>query len=257
MKLIFEKGAPGRQGVVPPECNVPDQVAIPDEYLRAESAALPEVSELDVVRHFTELARRNFGVDSGFYPLGSCTMKYHPKVCEEVAGYEGFRGLHPLLPQLRLGGTLTQGALEVLHHLSQLLCEITGMAAFTLQPLAGAHGELTGMMIIARYHRVRGNPKTKVIVPDSAHGTNPASARIAGYDVVTVPSDEAGLMDMAAFKHVLGLDVAAVMLTCPNTLGLFNPSIREVTDLAPAVGALAPGPWGCVGNWWSTCPSPW
>jgi len=238
VNLIFEKGAAGRRGVVPPECDVPDEVAIPEEYLRAESAALPEVSELDVVRHFSELARRNFGVDSGFYPLGSCTMKYNPKVCEEVAGCEGFRDLHPLLPQLRLGGTLTQGALEVLHHLSQLLCEITGMAAFTLQPLAGAHGELTGMMIIARYHRVRGNPKTKVIVPDSAHGTNPASARIAGYDVVTVPSDEGGLMDMAAFKHALGLDVAAVMLTCPNTLGLFNPNIREVTDLAHAVGAL-------------------
>ncbi|MCK4299286.1 MAG: aminomethyl-transferring glycine dehydrogenase subunit GcvPB [Planctomycetes bacterium] len=238
MRLIFEKGAPGRRGVVPPECDVPEEVPIPEEYLRGERAALPEVSELDVVRHFGELARRNFGLDSGFYPLGSCTMKYNPKVCEEVAGYEGFRDLHPLLPQLRLGGTLTQGALEVLHHLSELLCEITGLAAFTLQPLAGAHGELTGMMIIARYHQAQGNPKTKVLVPDSAHGTNPASAAIAGYQVVTVPSDREGLMDVDAFKRALGLDVAAVMLTCPNTLGLFNPRIREVADLAHGVGAL-------------------
>ena len=238
MKLIFEKGAPGRRGVVPPECDVPDELPIPGEYLRREPAALPEVSELDVVRHFAELARGNFGVDSGLYPLGSCTMKYNPKVCETVAGYEGFRDLHPLLPQLRLGGTLTQGALEVLHHLGELLCEITGLAAFTLQPLAGAHGELTGMMIIACYHKARGHPKTKVLVPDSAHGTNPASAAIAGYDVVTVPSDDQGLMDMDEFKHALGLDVAAVMLTCPNTLGLFNPRIREVADLAHAVGAL-------------------
>jgi len=237
-RLIFEKGAPGRCGVVPPECDVPEEVPIPAEYLRSEPAALPEVSELDVVRHFTELARRNFGVDSGFYPLGSCTMKYNPKVCDEVADYDGFRNLHPLLPQLRLGGTLTQGALEVLHHLGELLCEITGMAAFTLQPLAGAHGELTGLMIIARYHRTHGNPKTKVLVPDSAHGTNPASARIAGYEVVTVPSDPQGLMDMDAFKRALGLDVAAVMLTCPNTLGLFNPRIAEVAELAHTVGAL-------------------
>jgi glycine dehydrogenase subunit 2 len=238
VKLIFEKGAPNRRGVVPPECDVPDEVPIPEEFLRQKPAALPEVSELEVVRHFTELASRNFGVDSGFYPLGSCTMKYNPKVGEEVANDEGFRYLHPLLPQLRLGGTLTQGALEVLHHLGELLCEITGMAAFTLQPLAGAHGELTGMMIVARYHQTQRSAKTKVIVPDSAHGTNPASARIAGYQVVTVSSDDAGLMDMDAFRHALGLDVAAVMLTCPNTLGLFNPRIREVADLAHGVGAL-------------------
>jgi glycine dehydrogenase subunit 2 len=238
VKLIFEKGAPGRRGVVPPECDVPLEVAIPQRYLRREQAPLPEVSELDVVRHFTQLAQRNVGVDSTFYPLGSCTMKYNPKVCEQVADAEGFRGLHPLLPQLRLGGTLTQGALEVLHHLGELLAEITGMAAFTLQPLAGAHGELTGMMIIARYHRSRGNPKTKVLVPDSAHGTNPASAALAGYTVVTVPSDERGLMDFAAFERALGLDVAAVMLTEPNTLGLFNPRIHEVAELAHSVGAL-------------------
>ncbi len=238
MKLIFEKGAPGRRGVLPPECDVPEEVSLPEGYLRTEPAPLPEVSELDVVRHFTELARRNFGVDSGFYPLGSCTMKYNPKFTEQVAGYEGFRDLHPLLPQLRLGGMLTQGALEVLYHLGELLSEITGMAAFTLQPLAGAHGELTGMMIIARYQKARGSTKTKVIVPDSAHGTNPASAALAGYRVVTVPSDGEGLMDMSAFEKALGLDVGAVMLTCPNTLGLFNPRIREVADLAHAVGAL-------------------
>jgi len=238
MKLIFEKGAPGRRGVVPPECEVPEELPIPEKYLRRRPAQLPEVSELDVVRHFTELSTRNFGVDSGFYPLGSCTMKYNPKVCEEVTNYDGFRNLHPLLPQLRLGGMLTQGALEVLYQLGQLLCEVTGMAAFTLQPLAGAHGELTGMMIIARYHKSHGGSKTKVLVPDSAHGTNPASARIAGYQVVTVPSDAEGLMDLEAFEHALGLDVAAVMLTCPNTLGLFNPRIHEIAELAHSVGAL-------------------
>ena len=238
MKLIFEKGAPGRCGANLPESHLPLKVDLPPEYLREVDAALPELSELDVVRHFTELSRRNFGVDCGFYPLGSCTMKYNPKLCEEISSYEGFRELHPLLPQLRIGGMLTQGALQVLHELERLLCEITGMAAFTMQPLAGAHGELTGVMLIAAYHRATGARKTKVIVPDSAHGTNPASAAIGGFKVVPVTSDENGLMGLEALREALDDEVAAVMLTCPNTLGLFNPHIKEIADLTHEAGGL-------------------
>jgi len=238
VKLVFEKGAPGRSGANLPEMEVPDDVRLPPELLRDRDAQLPEMSELDVVRHFTELSRRNFGVDCGFYPLGSCTMKYNPKLGEEVAAEPGFRELHPLLPQLRIGGMLTQGALEVLHELERLLCEITGMAAFTMQPLAGAHGELTGIMLIAAYHRAVGNHKTKVIVPDSAHGTNPASAAIGGYTVVPVASDPDGFMDLGEFREILDGDVAAVMLTCPNTLGLFNPNIGKIADLTHEAGGL-------------------
>jgi len=238
VKLIFEQGAPGRHGANLPELDLPDEVDIPARCLRDHDAALPEVSELDVVRHFTELSRRNFGVDCGFYPLGSCTMKYNPKFCEAVGNIEGFRELHPLLPQLRIGGMLTQGALQVLHDLERLLCEITGMSAFTMQPLAGAHGELTGVMLIAAYHRAMGRKKTKVIVPDSAHGTNPASAAIGGFKVVPVPSDARGFMDLDAFRAALDGQVAAVMLTCPNTLGLFNPHIQEIADMTHDAGGL-------------------
>nr|MBC8218731.1 aminomethyl-transferring glycine dehydrogenase subunit GcvPB [Planctomycetota bacterium] len=169
MKLIFEKSAAGRRGVRTAPTDVP-RISIRTDLLRQEPANLPELSELDVVRHFTELSRRNFGVDNNFYPLGSCTMKYNPKVAEHIASYPGFADLHPLLPQLRMGGMLTQGALRVLHEIDLLLREITGMARFTTQPLAGAHGELTGMMIMAAYHREQGNKKTTVLIPDSAHG---------------------------------------------------------------------------------------
>jgi glycine cleavage system P protein (glycine dehydrogenase) subunit 2 len=238
VKLIFEKGSPGRYGASLPELKLTPDVALPDELCREKDAELPETSELDVVRHFTELSRRNFGVDCGFYPLGSCTMKYNPKSGEEVANLEGFRDLHPLLPQLRIGGMLTQGALQVLYDLERLLCEITGMAAFTMQPLAGAHGELTGVMLIAAYHRAMGAKKTKIIVPDSAHGTNPASAAIGGFSVVPVPSDENGFMDLDKFRAALDDEVAAVMLTCPNTLGLFNPHIKDIADLTHEAGGL-------------------
>ncbi|HOK67061.1 MAG TPA: hypothetical protein PLV55_09630, partial [Anaerohalosphaeraceae bacterium] len=183
MKLVFEKSSAGRRGLRIPKSDVPTSIHLKKEYLRAQPAALPELSELDVVRHFTELSRRNYGVDTNFYPLGSCTMKYNPKVCERIASYPGFAHLHPLLPQLRGGGMLTQGALEVLYETDLMLREICGMAAFTMQPMAGAHGELTGIMMMAAYHRDRGNHKTTVLVPDSAHGTNPASAAIAGYTV--------------------------------------------------------------------------
>ena len=239
MKLLFEKSVPGRRGVCPGPSDVPTSVNIKDDLLRDRSAALPELSELDVVRHFTELSRRNFGVDTNFYPLGSCTMKYNPKVAERIATYPGFAHLHPLLPQLRMGGMLTQGALAILYEMDLLLREITGMAGFTMQPMAGAHGELTGMMIMAAYHRDKGNKKTILLAPDSAHGTNPASAAIAGYRVVSIPSDSDGVMDLAALKQALNDEVAGVMLTCPNTLGLFNPHIREICDLIHSVDGLA------------------
>ncbi len=238
MKLIFEKSVPGRRGVrvIPKDVSRP--VPIKQELLRETPAELPELSELDVVRHFTELSRRNFGVDNGFYPLGSCTMKYNPKATERVAHYPGFAYLHPLLPQLPGGQMRVQGALEVLHEMDRLLREICGMAAFTMQPLAGAHGELTGVMIIAAYHADRGNDKTTILIPDSAHGTNPASAAIAGYDVKTIPSDEQGVMDLDALAGAIDEKTAGVMLTCPNTLGLFNPRIKEIADRVHAVDGL-------------------
>jgi len=238
MKLIFEKSVPGRRAVRTDPTDVP-RISIESDLLRQEPASLPELSELDVVRHFTELSHRNFGVDSNFYPLGSCTMKYNPKVAEHVAAYPGFADLHPLLPQLQMGGMLTQGALRVLHETDLLLRELTGMAGFTMQPLAGSHGELTGMMIMAAYHREQGNKKTTVLIPDSAHGTNPASAAIAGYKVVSIPSNENGVMDIEAVKQHLNDEVAGLMLTCPNTLGLFNPHVKDICDLIHGVDGLA------------------
>jgi len=239
MKLIFEKSVPGRTGVLPGPSDVPTSVNIREDLLRERSAEIPELSELDVIRHFTELSRRNFGVDTNFYPLGSCTMKYNPKVSERIATYPGFAHLHPLLPQLRMGGMLTQGALAILYEMDLLLREITGMAGFTMQPLAGAHGELTGMMIMAAYHRDKGNNKSIVLAPDSAHGTNPASAAIAGYRVVSIPSTEDGDMDIDALKRELSDEVAGIMLTCPSTLGLFDPRIKEICDLVHSVDGLA------------------
>jgi glycine dehydrogenase subunit 2 len=239
MKLIFEKSVPGRRGVRPAKSDVPTTVDIKKELLRENDAQLAELSELDVVRHFTELSRRNFGVDTNFYPLGSCTMKYNPKVAERIAAFPGFADLHPLMPQLRMGGLLTQGALKVLYGMDMLLLEITGMAGFTMQPLAGAHGELTGIMIIAAYHRDKGNKKTTILIPDSAHGTNPASAAIAGYKVVTVPSNKDGVMDLDALKSMVNDETAGLMLTCPNTLGIFNPHIKEICDIIHSVDGLA------------------
>ncbi len=238
MKLIFEKTVTGRRGVTISPSDVPTSINLKPKLLRSRPANLPELSELDVVRHFTELSRRNFGVDTNFYPLGSCTMKYNPKVTERIAAYPGFSHLHPLLPQLRRGGILTQGALRVLYETELMLREITGMAAFTMQPMAGAHGELTGIMIMAAYHRDRGNPKTTILIPDTAHGTNPASAAIAGYTVKTVPSDAHGWMDLQALKGMLGTDVAGVMMTCPNTLGLFDPNVRTICEMVHAVDGL-------------------
>ena len=184
MELIFEKSRPGRRGFSLPACDVPERETeemIPDKFRRHSPPSLPCLGELDVVRHYLDLSNCNLGVDTTFYPLGSCTMKYNPKVNEAIAYLDGFLRLHPFLPQLDRGGMFTQGAFQVMYELERLLCEISGMSAFTLHPMAGAHGELTGMMCIAAYHRDKGNSKTEVLIPDEAHGTNPSSAAIAGY----------------------------------------------------------------------------
>lgn len=238
MRLIFEQGSPGRRGYRLPRPDVPESAPLPARFCRGTSPDLPAVSELDVVRHYTRLSRLNFSVDGNFYPLGSCTMKYNPKFTEKIASHPGFLTLHPLLPQLLGGGMLAQGSLEVLWRVQNLLAEITGMDAVTTQPMAGAHGELTGVMIMAAYHRANGDRRRYIIVPDSSHGTNPATASIAGYEVRVIPTDAAGGMDMHAYRAALSPEVAGVMLTCPNTLGLFDPNIREICDLAHAAGAL-------------------
>ncbi len=239
MKLIFEKSQKGRTGILPGESDIKESFELDSSLMRSEPLDLCELSELDVVRHFTNLSKKNFGVDDNFYSLGSCTMKYNPKVTELIASCGGFANIHPLMPQLRGGGILTQGALGVLYEMDLMLREIAGMDAFTLQPLAGAHGELTGMMIMAAYHKKQGNHKTHVLVPDSAHGTNPASAAIAGYDVKVVPGNEDGVMDLDAFREMVNEETAGVMLTCPNTLGIFNPHIKEICDIIHSVDGLA------------------
>ncbi len=238
MQLIFEKSRPGRTGFKIQKKDVPATAKLPENLMRKTDTGLPEVSELDVIRHFSGLANMNFCVDTNFYPLGSCTMKYNPKFTEKAADFEGFREVHPLLPQLMGGGVLTQGCLEILYNMEMLLNEITGMDAFTMQPLAGAHGELTGAMIIAAYHKSRKNNKKYVLVPDSSHGTNPASAAIAGFDVIVIPSDKDGVMDINEYGKHLGEDVAGVMLTCPNTLGILNPRVKEICEMGHKAGAL-------------------
>ena len=238
MKLIFEKSKPGRQGFKQPVSDVPVKGLIAQQYLREKEAPLPEMSELDVVRHFTQLSQRNFSVDANFYPLGSCTMKYNPKFTEKAAALAGFAELHPLLPQLRSGEKYVQGALEVLYDAEKWLCEITGMKAFTMQPLAGAHGELTGVMLIAAYHKAKGNKKKFIIIPDSAHGTNPASAAVAGYEIVSVPSNKEGGMDIAKLKAVLTSECAGLMMTSPDTHGVFNSHVTEIAELVHAVDGI-------------------
>ncbi len=237
--VIFDKSVEGRRGVVLPGCDVQEPDAIPAGYCRKQPAELCELSELDVIRHFTALSRKNFGVDNGFYPLGSCTMKYNPKALEVIAGIDGFARLHPFLPQLRHGGMLVQGALRVVWELEKLLCEITGMTACTMQPLAGAHGELTGMMLVAAYHRKKGNRKKIVLIPDEAHGTNPSSAAIAGFETRPVPTcQSSGMLDIAALEKLLTDEVAAIMVTNPNTLGIFNSKIERVAEIAHRHDAL-------------------
>jgi len=237
MKLIFEKSAEGRRAARFPRPAANARL-ISAKLLRDKPADIPQLPESEVVRHFTGLSRLNFSVDTCFYPLGSCTMKYNPKACEFVASLPGFAQIHPLWPQLRHGGQLTQGALRLLYETERLLSEITGMAEFTLQPLAGAHGELTGTMLIAAYHRARGNKKTKIIIPDSAHGTNPASAALAGYEVVSIPSNSRGTVDLAGLKAAVNDETAGMMLTNPNTLGLFEPDVEEIASIIHAVDGL-------------------
>lgn len=235
--LIFEQSSTGRGAVSLPVCDVPEislENLFPQEMVREEAPELPEVAEVDVVRHFTRLSTFNHGVDTGFYPLGSCTMKYNPKVNEMLARLPGFANLHPYQPE-----ELTQGALQLMYELQQDLAEIAGMDEFTLQPAAGAHGEMTGILIIKAYHEHRRDKKrTKVIVPDSAHGTNPATAAMAGYEIVQVRSDERGGVDIEELRKVANDEVAALMLTNPNTLGLFDENITEIAKIIHAVGGL-------------------
>lgn len=238
MQLMFEKSRPGRRAVAFDPLDVPE-ATLPAVLCRKDAAALPELSEIDVVRHFTHLSQRNFGIDSHFYPLGSCTMKYNPKIAELVAAMPGFAGLHPHLSSAPVYEDAVQGAYALIHDLEALLAEISGMKAASLQPIAGAHGELTGTLLIAAYHRDHGNThKRTILIPDSAHGTNPASAAIAGFDIVEVPSCRKGVVDFDALKAALDDSVAGIMLTCPNTHGLFEPQVHEIARLAHKVDAL-------------------
>lgn len=233
-KTIFELSHPGRRGYHIADTGCPESEPLPQGLLRADAPRLPEVDEPTIVRHYTNMSANNFGVDSGFYPLGSCTMKYNPKINEEMAALPRMSALHPNQPE-----STVQGALEAYHTLQQLLSEIGGMSEFTLNPFAGAHGELTGLMVIRAYHRSRGDHgRTKVIVPDSAHGTNPASAAVAGLKVVEVKSRPDGTVDVDDLRALLDDSVAAVMLTNPNTLGIFETHIPEIAEAVHAAGAL-------------------
>ncbi len=236
-KLIFEMSQPGRMACSLPESDVPEidlGALIPEQLLREAPPALPEVGEVDVIRHFTRLSQLNHGVDSGFYPLGSCTMKYNPKVNEDAARMSGFSKVHPYQP-----AETVQGCLELLYKTDQMLSEITGMERVSLQPAAGAHGEMSGLMIIKAYHESKGDfSRKKLIIPDSAHGTNPASAAVVGFDVVEVKSDAQGMVNVEALKAVLSNEIAGLMLTNPNTLGLFDSSIHIIADLVHQAGGL-------------------
>ena len=231
MKLIFEKGAPGQHLTLMPACDVPEAAL---SRPRTEPLELPHVSETELTRHYTALAKRVHGVNDGFYPLGSCTMKYNPKINEDMAALPGFSQIHPLQPE-----ETVQGCLEVLHESEKLLGEITGMDAMTFQPAAGAHGEFTGLLLIKAYHARRNDAaRTKIIVPDSAHGTNPASAVMAGFTVVNIPSGPDGCVDVEALREAVGADTAGLMLTNPNTVGIFDKNILEITKIVHDAGGL-------------------
>ncbi len=235
-KLIFELGETGRVGYSLPKNELPsyNMASLPDNLKRETEMALPEVDELSVVRHYTNMSNNNFGVDTGFYPLGSCTMKYNPKINEEISGLPSFASLHPLQSI-----DTVQGALEVYYNLQRSLSEISGLSEFTLNPFAGAHGELTGLMVIRAYHNSKGDFKrVKVIVPDSAHGTNPASAAVCGLQVVQVKSLADGTVDVEDLKAHLDDTVAAIMMTNPNTLGIFERNIPEIAKLVHDCGGL-------------------
>ncbi|MBN1380394.1 MAG: aminomethyl-transferring glycine dehydrogenase subunit GcvPB [Deltaproteobacteria bacterium] len=235
MELIFEKSRPGRTAFTLPHCDVPeiDVADVIDKGLLREDIDLPEVSEIDLIRHYTRLSQRNFGVDLGFYPLGSCTMKYNPKINEEVAALPAFTELHPYAPI-----EFSQGSLRLMYELNRYLCEICGMAAFTLQPAAGAHGEMTGVMIIKKYFEKKGEARQTVLIPDTAHGTNPASSALCGFQIATVRSDQDGGIDINHLNERMTADVAGLMLTNPNTLGLFERRIEAVAEIVHAKGGL-------------------
>ena len=233
MKLLFEQSKTGRGMDYLPEVKT-GNARPTGSYARVSKPRLPEISEVDLSRHYTQLAKQTHGVNDGFYPLGSCTMKYNPRVDEAAASLRGFTDIHPLQPLKTV-----QGALEVLYKAEKLLCEITGMDAMTFEPAAGAHGEYTGLLLIRRYHQDRHDEKrVNIIVPDSAHGTNPASAAMAGFKVVNIPSDANGGVDLSALRNAVGEDTAGLMLTNPNTLGLFDPNILEITKIVHEAGGL-------------------
>lgn len=236
-KIIFEISRPGRTGYNLPDLDVDDlklDSVIPSEYLNNEELDLPELSEVDVVRHYTNLSMKNYGLDTGMYPLGSCTMKYNPKINEEMAGLEGFRDLHPYQ-----GDGCTQGALKLMYDLANDLAEISGMDGATLQPAAGAHGELTGVLLIRAYHEARGDMnRNKMIIPDSAHGTNPATCSMGGFTPIEIKSDANGLVDLEALEAAMTEEVAGLMLTNPNTLGLFDKNIEKIAEIVHRKGGL-------------------
>lgn len=233
MKLIYERSCTGHASSLLPDCDVP-VYDLPQNMKREKNAYLPEVSEIELGRHYTELAKQVHGVNDGFYPLGSCTMKYNPRINEEIAALSGFTDIHPLQ-----GESSVQGCLEVLSRTEKALAEITGMDRMTLLPAAGAHGEYTGLLLIRAYHLANHDTKrTKIIVPDSAHGTNPASAVMAGFQVVNIASDANGCVDLESLKAAVGEDTAGLMLTNPNTVGLFDPNIGEITRIVHEAGGL-------------------
>jgi glycine dehydrogenase subunit 2 len=236
-KLIFEVSREGRKAYTLPKLDVEEislESSIPTNLIRKSQANLPSVSEVDVVRHFTNLSTKNYGVDTGFYPLGSCTMKYNPKLNEDMTTIPGLNNIHPYQPECTV-----QGSLEMMHKLDGMLAEISGMDRVTLQPAAGAHGELAGLMIIKAYHQKRGDlHRTKIIVPDSAHGTNPATAAVAGFEIVEIKSNKDGAVDLEALKEAIDGNLAGLMLTNPSTLGLFEKSIKEIASLIHDNGGL-------------------
>lgn len=234
-EIIFEKSKSGTRGVKLPEAGIEFDINkyISSDLIRQNNLNLPEVTELDVMRHFINLSRKNFSVDTVFYPLGSCTMKYNPKINELAANLDGFTNIHPMQDE-----STVQGALQLMYELQEQLKIITGLDAISLQPAAGAQGELAGMMIVKAYFEKKGEKRTKVIIPDSAHGTNPASAKMCGFDIVEIKSNSSGLVDINELKKVLNNDVAALMMTNPNTLGLFEENIQEISKLMHDAGAL-------------------
>ena len=234
--LLFEMGSPGRTAYSLPKCDVPEvelEAILPATEIRNPIDNLPELTELDVVRHFTRLSQWNFSIDTNFYPLGSCTMKYNPKVNNETANLSGFAQHHPYTPE-----DLSQGSLQLMFELQEYLKEISGMEHVSLQPAAGAHGELAGMLMIHAYHSAQGIQRKKVILPDSAHGTNPASAALCGYSVVQIQSDERGLIDPKKLESLMDEETAAIMLTNPNTLGIFETDILKISEIVHSKGGL-------------------